>query len=132
MPIEAIQLRGEKLLDQTFVVRGGARSLDSDLLLRASELTRKRWGFDGISVFEAPDGDLLALSRRLRSVAERPIVRTAPAGVLRRQGFPLFDTGSDLHWTIVLADTQPATLERLRACFTEPVSNPGYLLRPNR
>jgi hypothetical protein len=114
------------------VLRGGARSLDSELVLRACGLTRERWGFDGISAFEVPNGDLLALSRRLRAVAERPVIRTAKAGELRRRGFPLFDTGGDLHWTIVFADTQEATLDRLRACFTEPVSNPGYKLRPNR
>ena len=59
-------------------------------------------------------------------MAERPTIRTARGAALREAGFPLFDTGAVLHWTIVLADTKPASLLRLRSIFSPPIDNPGY------
>ena len=114
------------------VVRGGVNSLTDEVVLRAAALTRTRWGIDGISVYEAPDGDLVALAHRVRAMAERPLVRTAFAAVVRAAGFPLLDTRGELHWTIVLADLEPATLQRPRSVFGEPIDNPGYQARPRR
>jgi hypothetical protein len=110
------------------VVRGGERALDDDHVRRASELTRARWGFDGISVFEAPNADVLELCRRVQAVAERPKIRTAFARDLRRAGFALLDTGAELHWTIVLADLEPETFQRLRSAFGPVIQNPATRL----
>ena len=56
-----------------------------------------------------------------------PTSRTAFGSALRHAGFPVLDTAGDLHWTIVLADTETATLDRLRAVFSPPFDNPGFV-----
>jgi hypothetical protein len=38
----------------------------------------------------------------------------------------LLDTGAELHWTVVLADLETDTLERLRSVFGPVIANPGY------
>jgi len=108
------------------VVRGGTDSLADEHLERACALTRHRWGFDGISVFEAPDGDLVALARQRPVMATRRRVRVAHADVIRQAGFPLLDTGEELHWTVVFSLAAPDFFARLRAAFSPPVDNPGY------
>ncbi len=123
---EPIQLRGNAPGSPLLVVRGGENALHDEIAQRACALTRARWGFDGISVFEAPGGSLEELSRRIRAVAERPRIRTAFGNALRQAGFPLLDTAGDLHWTIVLADLEHRTPERLRSVFSPPFDNPGY------
>lgn len=108
------------------------KALQDEFVLRATALTRARWGFDGISVFEAPDGDLAELARRIPAMAERPTVLVAAGADIRHAGFPLLDTAGELHWTIVLADTTSATLGRLREVFSDPLNNPGYRRRTKR
>jgi hypothetical protein len=123
---EAIQLRGAPTGSPLLVVRGGANALEDELVRRACALTRAKWGFDGISVFEAPDGNLEELCRLIQGIAERRRIRTAFGDALRHAGFPILDTAGDLHWSIVLADTETGTLERLRSVFSAPFDNPGY------
>ena len=60
---DPIQLRGTSATSPLLVVRGGERALDDALVRKACELTRTKWGFDGISVFEAPNGSLEELSQ---------------------------------------------------------------------
>lgn len=124
---EPMQLRGTSATSPLLVVRGGERALDDALVRKACELTRTKWGFDGISVFEAPNGSLEELSQRNQGIASRQRIRTAFGSALRHAGFPVLDTAGDLHWTIVLADTETATLDRLRAVFSPPFDNPGFV-----
>jgi hypothetical protein len=56
--LEPIQLRGEPLGSPLLVVRGGVNALADDLVRKTCLLSRNKWGFDGVSVFEAPDGNL--------------------------------------------------------------------------
>jgi len=123
---DAIQLRGTPAGSPLLVVRGGENALEHDLIRKASALTRARWGFDGISVFEAPGGSLEELCRRNQGIAGRQRIRTAFGDVLRQAGFPILDTAGDLHWSIVLPDTETRTLDRLRSVFSPPFDNPGY------
>lgn len=114
----------------------------SALLCSSSEAEPTRWpictwnepvpsrgagvsGFDGISVFEAPDGDLVALARQRPVMATRRRVRLAQADLIRQAGFPLLDTGEELHWTVVLPLAAPDFFLRLRAAFNPQVDNPG-------
>jgi hypothetical protein len=125
--LEPIQLRGEPLGSPLLVVRGGVNALADDLVRKACLLSRNKWGFDGISVFEAPDGNLEELSRRNQAIAERQRIRTAFGQAVRHAGFPVLDTAGPLHWTIVLPDLEDRTLERLRLVFSPPFDNPGYI-----
>jgi hypothetical protein len=46
---------------------------------------------------------------------------------LRVTGFPLLDTTRHpLQFSVVLAELTTATFERLRRCFSDPVTNPGF------
>ena len=62
-------------------------------------------------------------------MAERPKIRTAFGTDVRRAGFALLDTGAELHWTVVLADLETDTFERLRSAFGPVIVNPGYVPR---
>ncbi|MGH9091928.1 MAG: hypothetical protein ACRDZR_11215 [Acidimicrobiales bacterium] len=87
--------------------------------------------FFGVSVFAAPDDDLVALSRTNPAIRLRRHVRTARAGPLRAAGFgvvPTFTTPG--HYSLVLPDAAPGRFEILRSSFTHPVENPGY--QPDR
>ncbi len=124
---EPIQLRGASTASPLLVVRGGEHALDDALVRKACQLTRAKWGFDGISVFEAPNGSIEELSKRNQGIASRLRIRTAFGEDLRHAGFPVLDTAGDLHWTIVLADTESSTLDRLRSVFSPPFDNPGFV-----
>ena len=128
MPPQTIRLRGDHPPgDATLVVRGGAQSLSNEILGRAAETNRAAFGFLAISVFLAPDDDLTALSREVPAIRRRRSVRTARCGALRSAGFPLLDTTRHpLHFSIVVAELTTATFDRLRDCFSDPVTNPGY------
>jgi hypothetical protein len=126
-PPEPIQLRGAPAGSPLLVVRGGENALTDELIRRACALTRAKWGFDGISVFEAPDGSIEELCRRNQGIAERKRIRTAFGDALRQAGFPVLDTAGELHWSIVLADTDTRALDRLRSVFSPPFDNPGYV-----
>lgn len=128
MPPQAIRLRGDDPpADATLVIRGGVQSLSDELLERAAETNRAAFGFWAISVFLAPGDDLVALSREVPAIRRRRSVRTAACGVLRSAGFALLDTTRHpLHYSIALAELTPATFARLRACFSDPIANPGY------
>ena len=129
---EPIQLRGTSAGSPLLVIRGGANSLDDQLIIRACELTRAKWGFDGVSAFEAPNGDLRELSRRVEALANRPRIRTAFGEALRSAGFPLLDTAGELHWSIVMADLTKATFDRLRGVFSPAFDNPGHVRNRGR
>jgi hypothetical protein len=83
--------------------------------------------FFGVSVFGAPDDDLVALSRSVRAIRVRPVMRVTRCGALRSAGFEVMPTFPNLfHFSVVLPDASPATFELLRRCFGAPQPNPGH------
>jgi hypothetical protein len=128
MPARAIRLRGDvPPANATLVVRGGERSLSDEILRDTAEASFEAFGFWALSVFLAPDDDLVRLSQDVVAIRRRRMVRTAESRHLRAAGFPLFDTTRHpLHFSVVLAELTSPTFARLRSCFSGPTRNPGY------
>lgn len=117
--------------DLMLVVRGGTRSLSDAHLANQVGDCWERHHFFGVSVFGAPDNDLVALSRAVRAIRIRPVVRVARCGALRAAGFAVTPTfPNPYHFSVVLPDAAPATFESLRGCFTAPEPNPGHEPEP--
>lgn len=113
--------------DLMLVVRGGTRSLSDNHLDNQVGDCWERHHFFGVSVFGAPDDDLEALSRAVRAIRIRPVVRVARCGALRAAGFEVMPTfPNPHHFSVVLPDAAPATFDSLRGCFTVPEPNPGH------
>ena len=113
--------------DLLLVVRGGRNSLSDPNLERAIGDCFELHGFFGVSVFGAPDDDLVALSLSVDQIRRRQEIRVSRCGALREAGFEVAATFSNpSHFSIVLPDAVAATFERLRDCFSEPQQNPGY------
>lgn len=113
--------------DQLLVVRGGRNSLSDASLERATGDCWAQYQFFGVSVFAAPDDDLVALSERVSQIRRRPEVRVVRCGELRSAGFEVAATFSNpLHFSVVLPDATTATFASLRSCFSDPVPNLGY------
>jgi hypothetical protein len=111
------------------VVRGGRDSLSDANLERATTDTWAQYRFFGISVFGAPEDDLVALSLRVEAIRRRPEVRVARVGALRVAGFEVVPTFTNpAHFSIALAEASSSAFEALRSCFSEPVANAGYEL----
>lgn len=121
---EPLQLRGER--QPALLVRLGSNTLTDEALAAASEDTHDRWGLWGFSVFEAPGGDILELTRWRRFVADRRWIFVALADDLRRAGFPILDTVDPLHWTVVISEPEAAQFRRARNLFGDRQTNPGY------
>jgi len=117
--------------DLMLVVRGGTRSLDDTHLANQVGDCWERHHFFGVSVFGAPDDDLVALSRAVRAIRIRPVVRVARCRALRAAGFAVMPTfPNPHHFSVVLPDAAPATFDSLRGCFTAPEPNPGHEPEP--
>ena len=87
----------------------------------------ERYQFFGVSVFGAPEDDLVALSRAVRAIRIRPVVRVARCGTLRSAGFEVMPTfPNPFHFSVVLPEATPAAFDSLRGCFAEAESNPGH------
>jgi hypothetical protein len=70
---------------------------------------------------------LVALSRSVRAIRIRPVVRVARCGDLRSAGFEVLPTfPNPFHYSVVLPDAAPATFDLLRRCFGAPQPNPGH------
>jgi hypothetical protein len=127
LPPAEIVREGPPPNDQLLVIRGGRNSLSDANLERASGDCWERYGFFGISVFGAPEGDLVALSGAVSQIRRRSELRLARCGELRTAGFEVAATFSNLlHFSIVLPDATTPTFAGLRSCFSEPVPNPGF------
>ena len=108
-------------------MRGGRNSLSDANLERATGDCWEEYEFFGISVFGAPDDDLVGLCAMVSQIRRRPEVRVARCGELRASGFEVSATFSNpVHFSVVLPDVTSATFALLRSCFSEPVANPGY------
>jgi hypothetical protein len=74
------------------VVRDGIRTLSDAHLTNQVADCWERHQFFGVSVFGTPDDDLVALSRSVRAIRIRPVVRVARCGALRSAGFEVMPT----------------------------------------
>jgi hypothetical protein len=109
------------------VVRGGTRTLSDAHLTNQVADCWEPHQFFGVSVFGAPDDDLVALSRSIRAIRLRSVVRVARCGALRSAGLEVMPTFlNPYHYSAVLPDASPATFELLRRCFGPPEPNPGH------
>jgi hypothetical protein len=113
--------------DLLLVVRGGESSLADAVLERTTGDCWGRHGFFGVSVFGAPEDDLVALSRAVRAIGRRRMLRVTRCGDLRAAGLEVMPTFSNpAHYSVVLPDVSTRTFGALRACFSAPQPNPGY------
>jgi hypothetical protein len=117
--------------DLLLVVRGGRNSLSDMNLERVTSDCWERYRFFGVSVFGAPDDDLVALSASVSQIRRRAELRVARCAQLRASEFEVAATfANPAHFSVVLPNATPATFARLRSCFSEPIPNPGY--QPDR
>ena len=113
--------------DLLLVVRGGTTTLGDTHLSNQVSDCWDRHRFFGVSVFGAPNDDLAVLSRDVRAIRVRPLVRVARCGPLRAAGFEVMPTfPNPHHFSVVLPDAAPRTFEALRRCFSDPIPNPGH------
>jgi hypothetical protein len=113
--------------DLLLVVRGGVRTLSDAHLANQVADCWERWQFFGVSVFGAPEDDLVAVSAAVRAIRIRPLVRVTRCAVLRAAGFDVLPTfANPWHFSVVLPDATPASFDALRRCFGDPVVNPGH------
>jgi hypothetical protein len=107
------------------VVRGGLAAADS--IRRTAEVAHTVHGFYGVSVFLAFELTVEDLVRRTPELSPERYrqLRTTTVGQIRQAGFELVASGEWPHYDIVLADLGDETVERLRACFGPPFTNPG-------
>lgn len=110
--------------DEVLVVRGGLHSLDVDKVREQCEDSKADFGFYGLSVFAALDGDVLGLCRTVHRLSSPGTIWLASCGDLRRHGMTLLATDAAPHFDVVLPDVTPGTIETLVACFTS-ISNPA-------
>lgn len=98
---------------------------------RAANDCWEQYGFFGLSVFGAPDDDLLTLCQSSLAIRRRRQLRTARCGDLRDTGFAVAATFSNpAHYSIMLPSLTVVRFAALRSCFSPPFDNPGF--RPDR
>jgi hypothetical protein len=113
--------------DLLLVVRGGSMTLSDAHLANQVGDCWERHQFFGVSVFGAPQDDLVVLSRAVRAIRIRPVVRVARCGTLRSAGFEVMPTfPNPYHFSVVLPAATPAAFHSLRTCFAEAERNPGH------
>jgi hypothetical protein len=104
MAMGAVEFRDEEPPDDAVVViRGGLRSLDVEKVIELCEDSFVEFGFYGLSVFAAFDGDVEALCLRLDRLRSPGVVWVANCGALRAAGFELAATDASPHFDVVLA-----------------------------
>lgn len=110
--------------DAVVVIRGGLHSLDAEKVIQACEDSFVDFGFYGLSVFAAFDGDVEALCLRLVRLRSPGTVWVASCGTLRAAGFELAATDAAPHFDVVLPSLDRASVDSVRACF-EARDNPA-------
>jgi hypothetical protein len=110
--------------DAVVVIRGGLHSLDAERVVEVCEDSFADFGFYGLSVFAALDGDVEGLCRRLERFRSPGTIWVASCGRLRASGFTLVATDASPHFDVVLPSLAPDIVEAVRACF-EARANPA-------
>lgn len=110
--------------DAVVVIRGGLHSLDIEKVIEVCEDSFADFGFYGLSVFAALDGDVEALCLSLERLRSPGTIWVATCGRLRAAGFSLAATDTSPHFDVVLPSVDRSTVEHLRACF-ESRGNPA-------
>jgi hypothetical protein len=105
----------------------GTTTLEDRKLREQCERVFLRWGINGFSVFEVPDGDYEALARLAPIVTVRRKLFEARGRDLLESGFPLLPTADHPHWTVVLSEPTLMQFDRVRSCFQGPIDNPAYV-----
>jgi len=108
------------------VVRGGTRTLSDAHLTNQVGDCWERYQFFGVSVFGVPGDDLVALSRAVRAIRIRPVIRVTRCGALRSAGFEVMPAFPNPFHSSVVRPISPSTVELLRHCFGAPQPNPGH------
>jgi hypothetical protein len=103
--------------DAVVVIRGGLHSLDSERVIEACVDSFADFGYYGLSVFAALDGDVEALCLRLERFRSPGTIWVASCGTLRRAGFSLAATDASPHFDVVLPSIDALTIGVLQACF---------------
>jgi hypothetical protein len=110
--------------DAVVVIRGGLHSLDVEKVIEVCEDSFIDFGFYGLSVFAALDGDVEALCLRLERLRSPGVVWVANCGTLRAAGFELVATDASPHFDVVLPSLDRDIVNSVRACF-EARDNPA-------
>jgi hypothetical protein len=119
------ELRDEEPPDEAIVVvRGGLHSLDAEKVIQVCEDSFVDFGFYGLSVFAAFDGDVEALCLRLDRLRSPGTIWVASCGRLRAAGFELAATDAAPHFDVVLPSLDRGIVDAVRACF-EARDNPA-------
>lgn len=119
------ELRDEEPPDDAVVViRGGLHSLDASKVVEVCEDSFTDFGFYGLSVFAALDGDVEALCLRLDRLRGPGTIWVASCGALRSAGFEFAATDASPHFDIVLPSLEGGIVDSVRACF-EARDNPA-------
>lgn len=109
--------------DAAVVIRAGVMTVDS--ITTTAERTYDAYAVYGISVEGVIGTTVLAACQSSERIANYRQVRLSTFGRLRAAGFALLASFDHPHFTIVLADVSELTVARLRACFDDPIPNPG-------
>jgi hypothetical protein len=119
------ELRDEQPPDDAVVViRGGLHSLDASKVVEVCEDSFADFGFYGLSVFAAIDGDVEALCLRLDRLRSPGPIWVATCRALRASGFELAATDASPHFDVVLPSLDRGIVDSVRACF-EARDNPA-------
>ncbi len=110
--------------DAVVVIRGGLHSLDAEKVIQVCEDSFADFGFYGLSVFAAFDGDVEALCLRLDRLRSPGTIWVASCGALRTAGFELAATEAAPHFDVVLPSLDSGIVDAVRACF-EARDNPA-------
>ena len=110
--------------DAVVVIRGGLHSLDAEKVIAVCEDSFDDFGFYGLSVFAAIDGDVEALCLALERFRSPGTIWVATCGRLRAAGFSLAATDASPHFDVVLPSLDRTTVDAVRACF-EASDNPA-------
>jgi hypothetical protein len=110
--------------DAVVVIRGGLHSLDAEKVIAVCEDSFDDFGFYGLSVFAAIDGDVEALCLALERFRSPGTIWVATCGRLRAAGFSLAATDASPHFDVVLPSLDRTTVDAVRACF-EARDNPA-------
>jgi hypothetical protein len=99
-------------------------SLDTEKVIQVCEDSFVAFGFYGLSVFAAFDGDVEALCVRLERLRSPGTIWVARCGTLRGAGFTLVATDAAPHFDVVLPSIHALAIEALQVCF-EAMDNPA-------